>query len=239
MAKKVIAIILAAGYSKRMGMLKATLPLRGLPLIMKQIRCIQNAGIDEIIVVTGHRSEEIESILDREDVHIVYNPDYAEGMFSSLKTGLRAIVPESFDAFLFLPVDYPMIRPYMIRLLIDAYETQHKKLAYLRYNGKKGHPPLLSSDWIMPILAYEGEDGIKGLIKPFDDQAVYVDLPNNECILNMNTPEEYLEIIEADQRKTGPDAEELALMIRSYPVGYEDSKLLEENFFYEKNGETR
>lgn len=231
MAKLTIAIILAAGYSSRMGDLKALLPFRETTLIEKQIKCFRDAGIDEVIVVTGHRHEEIEDVLNRSQVRIVYNPNYPEGMFSSLKAGLKAIIPDSCDAFLFLPVDYPLIRPYMIRLLVQTYLAQNKNLAYLRFNGKKGHPPMLSASWIDPILAYTGEYGIKGLIKPFDDQAAYVELPNNECILNMNTLEDYFGIIEIDRHKTHPDPFESELIIRSYPEHSDIDKIMAENGF--------
>ena len=93
------AILLAAGVSRRMGTLKALLDWQGRPLIMHQIATLREAGADEVVVVLGHRADELQARIGaNRDVYSVpetcgawSTPSYAEGKTTSIKTGLRGI----------------------------------------------------------------------------------------------------------------------------------------------------
>ena len=107
------AVLLAAGYSSRMGELKPLLPLGKTTVIRRQVEMLQSVA-DRIIVVTGYRGEEVERHLSGSGAYIVQNPRFAEGMFTSVKAGIRGLRPDT-GAFLILPVDYPLVTGRIIR----------------------------------------------------------------------------------------------------------------------------
>ena len=190
------AVLLAAGYSSRMGELKPLLPLGGTTVIRRQVEMLSSLA-GRITVVTGYRAEEVESHLEGSGAHIVYNPRFAEGMFASVKAGIRALMPETGE-FLILPVDYPLITDRMIRQLLDAYREQEGCLvAYPSYRMRKGHPPVISSSCVEAILRYDGDMGLKGALKAFDSAACYMETDDMRCVMDMDTPSDYRRILAA------------------------------------------
>ena len=88
----IAVLLLAAGESTRMGELKALLQWQDKTLIEHQVTALASAGVSRTIVVLGHQSERLESLLkDRAGVYYVYNPDYRQGKTTSIKAGLRAL----------------------------------------------------------------------------------------------------------------------------------------------------
>ena len=101
---RIEAILLAAGYSSRMGRLKSLLPIGGTTVIRRQAEVLDGLT-DRTIVVTGYRGDEVEAHLSGSRVTTVRNQAFAEGMFTSVKAGILALDQEV-SAFLILPVDY-------------------------------------------------------------------------------------------------------------------------------------
>ena len=190
------AVLLAAGYSSRMGELKPLLPLGGTTVIRRQVEMLQSVA-DRIIVVTGYRGEEVEHHLSGSGAYIVQNPRFGEGMFTSVKAGIRSLKPKT-DAFLILPVDYPLVTGRMIRQLLKVYEGSRDCLvAYPSYRMRKGHPPVISASCTRQILAYDGELGLKGALKAFDGFACYMETEDMRCVMDMDTPADYRKILAA------------------------------------------
>ena len=100
------AIVLAAGKSERMGRPKALLPIGGRTFLENILDAISHTSIEDVFVVVGHHRKEIEERVALSCV--VFNPDYEQGMVTSLQTGIRALPPDSIGAFLFL-VDHPVV----------------------------------------------------------------------------------------------------------------------------------
>lgn len=188
------AVLLAAGYSSRMGELKALLPLGGTTVIKRQVEMLQSVA-DRVIVVTGYRSEEVEDHLSGSGVYIVQNPCYGEGMFTSVKAGIRALKPET-NSFLLLPVDYPLVTGCMIDQLLRTYERSGDcMVAYPSYHMRKGHPPVISAACIEEILRYDGDMGLKGALKAFDNAACYMETEDMRCVIDMDTPADYRKVL--------------------------------------------
>ncbi|MEE2928909.1 MAG: NTP transferase domain-containing protein, partial [Chloroflexota bacterium] len=99
----VIAILLAAGESRRMGQLKALLPWQGTSLLKHQVASLRAGGVDRVVVVLGHRSDELKAELaEIEGVAWQLNPDYLQGKTTSIKAGLSTLGKEQLDAILIL-----------------------------------------------------------------------------------------------------------------------------------------
>src|SRR5688572_19178404 len=92
---RVSAIVLAAGESRRMGKLKPLLPYGSVTVIQAVVRSLRASPIDAVIVVLGHRSEEIAAALSEEGVETCLNPRYREGMLTSVQVGIAAASPDT------------------------------------------------------------------------------------------------------------------------------------------------
>lgn len=191
------AVLLAAGYSSRMGELKPLLPLGKTTVIRRQVEMLQSVA-DRIIVVTGYRGgRRWSAICPEAGAYIVQNPRFAEGMFTSVKAGIRGLRPDT-GAFLILPVDYPLVTGRMIRQLLKVYQgNQDCLVAYPSYRMRKGHPPVICASCKEQILAYDGDLGLKGALRAFDGAACYMETEDMRCVMDMDTPADYRKILAA------------------------------------------
>jgi molybdenum cofactor cytidylyltransferase len=204
----VVAIILAAGFSERMGEFKPLLPLGGRTTVERCVALFREAGIDDVRVVTGCRSSELEPLLEALGVCIVVNPGYREGMFSSVVAGVEYLGPEV-DAFFLLPVDVPLVRPATIRRLLKFFlQEQGADVIYPRFRGMRGHPPLIAARHVRQIAAWQGGGGLKAALGQWEPKALDVDVADGNILLDMDTPEDYLSLQEKAVRSEIPTAEE-------------------------------
>jgi CTP:molybdopterin cytidylyltransferase MocA len=187
---KSAVIILAAGFSSRMGTDKALLDLGGKPVIKRIICSYQAAGIEQIVVVTGQNHTALRQL--QLQATLLQNPVPENGMFSSIQTGVAELDPEV-EAFFVHPVDTPLVNPETLASLIAVLQ-QHPAIDGVIpvFQGKRGHPPLLRVRLLPELLQADGAGGLRSLYLGWqmlelasDDQAV---------ILDMNTPEQYAQM---------------------------------------------
>lgn len=186
---RVGALILAAGLSSRMKEFKPLLHIGGKPLIEHVIELFKSSGITKIITVAGYRSEDLIPSLKTASCEYVINPDFNDGMFSSIQMGAKKLKNEC-DAFFLLPVDIPLVRPATIRQILDIYnENPAFSVYYPQYQLRRGHPPLIDSRLIDPILEYHGTDGMRGLLRRYRDRAMDVTVTDPFILMDADTPE--------------------------------------------------
>ncbi len=202
------AVILAAGLSSRMKEFKPLLHVDGQPAVAGLTETLHSAGIRDIVLVTGHRREELQEEIDRLRLTEAYNENYEEGMFTSIQTGLAKAgesFPDKQGVFL-IPVDCPLITIRVLReLMIAADGAQKENVAggargadaadgwYFvpTFEGKKGHPLLIVAEHIPEILEHDGEGGLKAVTERHWEKMVRVPVPDEEILLDMDTPEGY------------------------------------------------
>ena len=196
------AVLLAAGVSRRMGTLKALLDWQGRPLIMHQIVALRQAGADEVVVVLGHRADELQARIGvNRDVHqagnarCVVNTRYAEGKTTSIKTGVAAISKPSDDQagpILMLNVDQPRSAP-VIRRVLDAHLNSDDALITIpTCNGKGGHPIAVSRALYPELLEItETTQGMRAVTERHQANTQRVELAAPELLWDVNTPEQY------------------------------------------------
>lgn len=202
---KICSIILAAGKSSRMGNFKPLLEVGGVPAVKRLIRSNKDAFIENIVIVTGHNREELEDSLAGEDVITAYNPDYEQGMFTSIKTGLRkAATLGDFDFYFLFLVDVPLIPANLIASLYLSLDPAADNFYVFCYEGKKGHPLIIPSKYLDEILAYDGPNGLKGVTNKYDDLLVRVDTDEEAVVLDMDVPEDYEEILAYFDKSKSP-----------------------------------
>ena len=213
--KDIAGLIIAGGYSSRMGDFKPLLPVKGEPLIEDRILSMVKAGISPIFVVTGYRREELEAIIKEIrprislaiKVIVVHNPDYDKGMFASIKTGIEEISnygEKDVNGVLLLPVDYPLINETHYAKLYDVWLDKSDQFAVPCYYGKKGHPLLIPKRAWSEIISYKGDKGLKGITKDYEDRGEIfrVEMKDERVLLDMDTPSDYNTVLEWDSEDT-------------------------------------
>ena len=113
------AVVLAAGFSSRMGKCKALLDVGGPTALERTLSTLRHSGVEDIVVVSGHYREEVEGEAKRGGARAVFNEHYERGMLSSIKAGVTALSPD-FDAFFLLPVDVSLVKSATLKALRKA-----------------------------------------------------------------------------------------------------------------------
>jgi molybdenum cofactor cytidylyltransferase len=182
------ALILAAGLSSRMGAFKPLLPLAQRPLIAHVLEALTaSRRIAPLLVVTGHHAAELDAALPP-TVTRVFNPDYARGeMLSSLKIGLQQLqsTGPNHAGFLLAFADQPAVLPRTISTLVERLLLDAPPVVLPTFQGRKGHPLVLSARLIPEIAALHPSDTLRTVIQkhlplaaliPVDDPAILEDL---------------------------------------------------------------
>ncbi len=192
--KNYSAVILAAGLSSRMQDFKPLLPVGGSSAIEGLIEAVQTAGVGDVIVVTGHRREDLNPIIKQYGIREAFNPDYEKGMFTSIRTGLGAAKTNAGNGFcgvLLIPVDCPLISVSVFRKMMDEAESN---FAVPTFEGKKGHPLFIPAGFMDEILSYDGEGGLKAITDKYWDRMDRIPTGEEGCIMDMDTPQGYQDI---------------------------------------------
>jgi molybdenum cofactor cytidylyltransferase len=185
------AVLLAAGEAKRMGgRPKALLELAGVPLIRRNLIALSGAGVDEVVVVLGHRADEIEAAVRDFPVTLVRNPDYTQGQASSVRTGLAALSPK-LDAIVVAVADQPLINAQDITDLIGAYKKRASGSIVVPYvGGERANPIVLEASLRDEILNGAAIFGCRQWIAEHPDRVARFDTANTHYRVDLDTPED-------------------------------------------------
>ncbi len=190
---RVSALILAAGRSTRMGSNKLLAPIAGQPMVSHVISAAMNANLAKTTLVTGHDSDRMDRLFANENIDIIYNPDYASGMASSLRHGL-ATIDKNIDAVLVLLGDMPFVSTKVINSLVDAFYAAHNTdngldIVAPMYGNKRGNPVLWSVRYLDELSAIEGDTGGRYLLNKFADKVAIVPTEEDGSIIDIDTPQ--------------------------------------------------
>lgn len=189
------AIVLAGGLSSRMGgQHKALLAWNeGKTIIEHIVDMLIKAKLEEIVVVTGHRAEDIKRTLKPygDAVRCVHNKDYKTGeMLSSLQAGLRGLSAH-ISASLVCLGDQPRMEPRTIYKVLKAYAEGHGDIVAPSYQMRRGHPILIHRRYWQELLNLPSSAAPRDVINAHPEAIAYVDVQNDSILRDVDTPEDY------------------------------------------------
>jgi molybdenum cofactor cytidylyltransferase len=194
----VAALVLAAGRSSRMGgPNKMLAEIRGCPLVRIAVEEALASRARPVVVVTGYQRERVEAALAGLPVKFAYNRDFADGLGSSLRTGIAALPAEA-DAAIVCLGDMPQVDAAMIDRLTGALDPDKGALiAVPTIDGQRGNPVVWSRRFFSDLMAVEGDVGARHLIRRYTEAVVEVPLSGNAALTDVDTPEA-LEAVRAE-----------------------------------------
>ena len=186
----IAAIVPAAGYSHRMGTQKLLLPFGDTTIIGQVVDELLRSRVGEVYVVVGRQAERIEAALSGRKVSIVVNPEYAQGMLSSVRCGVRAL-PLSCEAIVVALGDQPGITAELVNTLVEAFSTGRRRILVPVHGGRRGHPLLFSADYRPEILTQHDDLGLRGLLRAHPDDVFELPVSTAAVLSDIDYPEDY------------------------------------------------
>ena len=206
---RIAALVLAAGYSSRMGIFKPLASLGTHTLIEEAVTRFLRAGIDDVRVVVGHRADELKPVVDRLGVRWIFNADYDRGMFSSVLAGVKSLEADV-DGFFLLPGDIALVNPETIRVLLNACDPDDPKIIYPCFDGRRGHPPLIPAAYLRQDLSSDYPGGLRAFLGSYEHSAMDMDVTDENVLLDCDTPMDYLALVARRSREGVPTEGECA-----------------------------
>ncbi len=193
-APRVAAVVLAGGQSRRMGEINKLLAeVDGRPMVRATVEQAAAAGVEQVLVVTGHEAARVRAALPArvagKDVRVVHNPDYAEGLSTSLACGIAAL-GEDVDAALVCLADMPRVRARDLERLVAAYDpVEGRAICVPTWRGKRGNPVLWDRRYFAEIAAVRGDVGARHLIGEHQDAVCEVAMEHDGVLLDVDSPQ--------------------------------------------------
>jgi molybdenum cofactor cytidylyltransferase len=188
----IIAVVLSAGESSRMGRPKALLPIGGQKFIERIITVLGQSRVDRSIVVLGHDADQLRRQIEHLPVEVVINPDYHSGQLSSLQAAIRGIENDDrCEGILVHLVDHPFIDVALVDALIQRFCETKKLIVVPRYKGKRGHPVLFSRDLFKELLNAPLDQGAKAVVNAHRHETLEIEWQDEGITLDIDTPDLY------------------------------------------------
>ncbi len=190
MAARISGVVLAAGQSRRMGSENKLLAGVGSkPMVRHVVENVQASKVGEVIVVLGHEADDVRAALVDLDVRFVENPDFAEGLSTSLNAGISALAGDV-DGVIVCLGDMPLVGPDHINRLISAFDPEEGRgICVPVLDGKRGNPVLWSARYFPEFTAVRGDVGARHLLGQFSEDVCEVELGDRAIMMDVDTPE--------------------------------------------------
>jgi len=210
------AIILAAGSSSRMGggRHKLLLPLENRPVLAHVIDVTLASQACPIVIVLGHQAEHVRAQFTAytasPEIIIVENPDYLQGMSTSMRVGIQEIISYGYrkdrrsadiDSVLILLGDQPLITQQGINALITAWRASGKRIMAPLYAGKRGNPLIFDASLFPELMAVTGDEGGRSVVERHKQELATIELGDVIANYDVDTWEAYQQVVAAWKNK--------------------------------------
>jgi molybdenum cofactor cytidylyltransferase len=198
----ITAIVLAAGTSSRMGANKLLLPLDGHPLVWHAVNTACASSADAVLVVLGNQSDAVAAALPEGRYRRVDNPRFAEGLSTSLQTGLDAL-PSAMDGALMLLADMPRTSLATLEAVLAAARETPDRIVAANHGGRPAPPVYWPRPLFAELRAIRGDEGGRSLLMRLPEMVRLVAMARADETLDVDAPEDYQRIQRTDYSSTG------------------------------------
>lgn len=189
-AKKIGAIVMAAGSSSRLGKPKQLLLFQGETLLERAISTAKGVDFSEYVLILGGNADKIQSTIDLSNSKVLINHNWSSGMSSSLQLGLRYLNENyQIDAVVMLLCDQPFVNSKIINSIIDKFKETKKGIIASKYGKSLGVPALFDRKYFGEILNLKSSEGAKKIIYSHPEDTDSVDFPLGA--IDIDTQEDY------------------------------------------------
>ncbi|MER5464752.1 nucleotidyltransferase family protein [Streptomyces sp. NPDC002668] len=187
----VAGLLLAAGGGRRLGgRPKALLEHRGRPLVEHAVRVLREGGCGPVHVVLGAAADRVRKEADLSGCVLVDNPEWEEGMGSSLRAGLESLETTAADAALVSLVDQPGIGAAAVARVRASYRSRDS-LAAAAYGGERGHPVLFGAHrWKDIAASAVGDRGARAYLKAHESSLALIECGDIAAAYDIDTAED-------------------------------------------------
>jgi molybdenum cofactor cytidylyltransferase len=191
-----VAILPAAGASRRMGRPKLLLPLHGRPLVAGVVAALRGGGLNEIVLVTSPGDEELRAWARQAGIGVAVNPDPDRGMLSTIQEGVAALggsaeLVRRGGTLLVSPADLPNLKSETVALLLRRMSGAGARLAVPVHRGRRGHPLAIAAALIPEIDALDPKIGLRQLRDRHEAELLEVEVEDPGVVQDVDTPENY------------------------------------------------
>ncbi len=196
-AEPIAIVVLAAGASRRMGVAKQLLQVRGRTLLRHAVDAALGSSCRPVVVVLGANAEAVRPEIEGLPVQVVWNARWSEGLSTSIRAGIEALAAaDPPEAVVLTLCDQPFVGSDSIEALVAAYRSTKRPIVASQYGGTLGVPALFSRAVFPELMALDGDSGAKQVIQrhaasvwpvPCPQGAVDLDTPeNHEAVRSMD-----------------------------------------------------
>jgi molybdenum cofactor cytidylyltransferase len=186
----IAGLVLAAGSSVRFSRgNKLLTPVAGVPLARRTVENYVDAGLDEVVVVTGYHAVSVEEALAGLPLRFVRNLRFQQGQSRSLQAGLAALSARAAAAIIGV-ADQPYLSPLVIKAIASRYQASGERLIVPRYAGQRGNPVLFAASLFPELMRVEGDIGGRPVLKAHADEICWLDFPQSRWASDVDTVED-------------------------------------------------
>lgn len=186
-APVIAAVVLAAGRSTRAGKInKLTADIAGTPMVARVVDTVLASSAHPVIVVTGHEQDAVRAALAGREIRFVSNPDYADGIATSIAAGINA-VPSDCDGALICLGDMPALRADDIDRLIAAFDPAQSPICVPFAGTRRGNPVLFARAFFAELAAGRGDTGARTVIAAHGDMVRDVQIAGEGPLTDLDT----------------------------------------------------
>lgn len=178
---KLAVLILAAGNASRMGFPKQLLRWKSTNLLQHSINSVKELNADFLFLVLGANYEKITSQIDTDDIAVLQNDHWKEGLGTSIAFGINHInlLHPEIDHVLIMLADQPLIDVQYLKSLLKTYsKSKHKITCTLYHENRFGVPAIFSKTYFEDLSRLNGDKGAKQMLEKYNDNLLYVDGKN-------------------------------------------------------------
>ncbi len=178
-----------------MGSPKPLLPFGETTFLGHLLEQFLTSRASPVVVVLGHEADAVLAQVPLGEAGAVVNPDYRQGMLSTIRAGLRALQHESVAGALICPVDHPQVSAALVDLLIGRFEETKAPIVIPVHHGRRGHPVLFSQTLFEEIQDAPDKVGARQVVWDHANELLEVSTEDRGIIADIDTPEQYKDLM--------------------------------------------